>query len=115
MHKEQSSEGEHLALYRAILCLKNETEAARFFNDLCTPAELQDMSDRWQVLLPLTQNVPYRKIYDMTGVSVTTIGRVARALKYGTGGYNLVLKRVLSKEHGRKKLFVSGDPKKRTS
>ncbi len=112
MHKAQATEGEHLALYRAILTLKNEAEAAQFFNDLCTPAELQDMSDRWQVLVPLTQNLPYRKIHDMTGVSVTTIGRVARSLKYGTGGYNLVLKRVLSKENGRQKVFDSRHTKK---
>jgi TrpR-related protein YerC/YecD len=104
MHHPQSPEGEHLALFEAILSLKTVSEAAEFFSDLCTPAELQDMADRWQVLLPLTQDIPYRKIYEMTGVSVTTIGRVARSLKYGTGGYNLILKRVLSKKHARNQI-----------
>lgn len=114
MHQATSSEGEHLALYEAILSLKTVPEAAQFFNDLCTPAELQDMADRWQVLLPLTQEVPYRKIHELTGVSVTTIGRVARSLKYGTGGYNLILKRVLSKKHGRIQTY-SRNTKKRST
>jgi uncharacterized protein YerC len=40
----------------------------------------------------LTKGTPYRQIHDDTGVSVTTIGRVARCLELGTGGYQLALK-----------------------
>jgi uncharacterized protein YerC len=50
------------------------------------------MADRWQVVEPLTKAVPYRQIHDETGVSVTTIGRVARCLELGSGGYLLALK-----------------------
>jgi len=35
----------------------------------------------------LLQGVPYREIHERTLVSVTTIGRVARTLERGTGGY----------------------------
>jgi TrpR-related protein YerC/YecD len=102
MSTANNSGGEHLALYQAILSLRNEMEAAKFFEDLCTPVELQDMSDRWKVVQPLKENMPYRKIQELTGVSVTTVGRVARVLKYGTGGYDLILTR-MSKKHGQKK------------
>lgn len=112
MH-QNSQEGEHLALFEAILSLKNTVEAARFFEDLCTPAELQDMSDRWQVVRPLKENIPYRKIHEMTGASVTTISRVARSLHYGTGGYELILNRIAGKFHGRKKQIENSYPKKR--
>ena len=64
-----------------------------FFLDLCTPAELQAMKDRWAVVELLTEGLTYRSIHDQTGVSVTTIGRVARCLADGTGGYRTALAR----------------------
>ena len=81
-------------LYRAILCLRTEAECEQFFNDLCTPAELEALVDRWAVVTYLQDGLPYRKIHDLTGVSVTTIGRVARFLVTGNGGYRTALKRL---------------------
>ncbi len=78
---------------RAILTLHSEDEAARFFADLCTPAELEALTDRWQVVQLVDSNVPYRRIHEMTGVSTATITRVARALVYGENGYRTVLDR----------------------
>lgn len=83
-----------LDLMRAISLLGNEEEALNFFTDLCTPAELESMRDRWQVVPLLRQGIPYRSIHDQTGVSVTTITRVARCLSFGTGGYNLIADRM---------------------
>ena len=37
-------------LYRAILSLRSEAECEQFFNDLCTPAELEALVDRWRVV-----------------------------------------------------------------
>lgn len=62
-----------------------------FLEDLCTPAELEAMSDRWRVVPLLLESVPYREIHDRTAVSVTTIGRVARTLERGAGGYAAAL------------------------
>lgn len=80
-------------LYRALLSLRTETECEHFLNDLCTPAELEALADRWAVVTLLQEGLPYRKIHDLTGVSVTTIGRVARFLASGNG-YQTVLKRL---------------------
>jgi len=80
-------------LMNAISLLNNEEEAMQFFTDLCTPAELEAMADRWKVIPLLRQGVPYRSIHEQTGVSVTTITRVARCLSFGTGGYTLIAKR----------------------
>ena len=82
------------ALFGAVNSLKNIDECRRFFRDLCTPAELQALVDRWQVVELLVQDLPYRQIHDMTGVSVTTIGRVARFLSDGFGGYETALRRI---------------------
>ncbi len=81
------------ALFEAIISLQTASECRNFFKDLCTPAELQALVDRWQVVEYLEQDLPYRKIHDLTGVSVTTIGRVARFLSDGFGGYRTAIER----------------------
>jgi TrpR-related protein YerC/YecD len=78
------------ALCAAILELQTVEECRSFFRDLCTPAELQAMADRWAVVELLERGLPYREIHRQTGVSVTTIGRVARYLVAGNGGYRAV-------------------------
>jgi TrpR-related protein YerC/YecD len=91
------------ALFKAVISLRDINECRNFFKDLCTPAELQALVDRWQVVGLLQQNLPYRRIHDMTGVSVTTIGRVARFLSDGFGGYAAVIEHGHPKHHSRKK------------
>lgn len=61
--------------------------------DLCTPAELRALSERWRVAQMLAEGEKsYREISAETGVSTTTIGRVARFLKEEPhGGYRLLL------------------------
>lgn len=81
------------ALFEAVISLRTVGECRNFFKDLCTPAELQALVDRWQVVEYLEQDLPYRKIHDLTGVSVTTIGRVARFLVDGFGGYRTAIDR----------------------
>ena len=83
-------------LMHAISRLENKEEALLFFTDLCTPAELEAMADRWEVVPLLRQGIPYRTIHEQTGVSVTTITRVARCLSFGTGGYELIADRLES-------------------
>ena len=80
-------------LFAAVLTLKTVDECRAFFRDLCTPAELQAIADRWAVVDWLQKGLPYREIHRITGVSVTTIGRVARYLADGNGGYALAANR----------------------
>jgi len=80
------------ALCTAILALRSVEECRSFFRDLCTPAEL--LADRWAVALLLERGLPYREIHKQTGVSVTTISRVARYLTSGNGGYRAVTDRL---------------------
>mgnify|MGYP001814836074 CR=1 FL=1 len=81
-------------LFNAVLQLDNIAECRAFFRDLCTPAELQAMKDRWAVAELLADGLTYRQIRDQTGVSVTTVGRVARCLAEEPAGYSAVLKRM---------------------
>jgi TrpR-related protein YerC/YecD len=82
------------ALFTAILALHSVEECRSFLRDLCTPAELQAMADRWAVVELLERGLRYREIHKLTGVSVTTIGRVARYLSSGNGGYRAVTERL---------------------
>lgn len=99
---EQHQREAENALFRAVLSLRNVDECRNFFRDLCTPAELQALVDRWQVVELLEQDLPYRRIHDLTGVSVTTVGRVARFLGDGFGGYRTAFDRVAKKRNLRK-------------
>jgi len=79
------------ALFKAIVSLGSVEACERFLNDLCTPAELAAMADRWAVVRLLEKQIPYRQIQQETAVSTATITRVARALYHGEGGYRVVL------------------------
>src|SRR5208283_4380263 len=96
-HRRMSARQEVLAernLVEAVLTLKSVEECRAFLRDLCTPAELQAMADRWAVVECLRRAMPYREVHRQTGVSMTTIGRVARYLAAGNGGYALAAQRV---------------------
>ena len=81
-------------LCSALAALETTDEVRAFLRDLCTPAEIQAMADRWAVVEPLKRSLPYREIHRLTGVSVTTIGRVARFLTGGHGGYHTACRRL---------------------
>jgi len=69
-------------LCAALLTPGTSDEMCRLLTDLCTPAEIRTLAERWHVarLLDGTK-LSYRDIHDATGVSTTTIVRVARFLK----------------------------------
>ncbi len=81
-------------LYDAFLSLESPDECRRFLADLCTPGELTALADRWRVVQLLREGMPYRRIYEKTGVSTATVTRVARSYEHGEGGYLLVLERM---------------------
>ncbi|MBI1807125.1 MAG: hypothetical protein HYR76_08765 [Ignavibacteria bacterium] len=80
-------------LYRTILSIESLTEAKAFFRDLLTEVEIKEFAERWKVARMIAKDVSYLKIIEATGLSSTTVARVARWVKSGTGGYRQVLKR----------------------
>lgn len=82
------------SLSEALLRLKTTDEMKLFLEDLCTPAEIEAMVDRWRVAQLLDKGLSYRDIREQTEVSVTTVGRVARFMELGAGGYRLALNRL---------------------
>lgn len=68
-------------LFNAMKLLKSPAETEDFLSDLCTPAELNAMAERWKIARLLwSKKHSYREISEITGASTTTVGRVARFL-----------------------------------
>ena len=78
-------------LMESLLHLTTMEEAYRFFEDLCTIAEVKSMAQRIEVATMLRNGVTYQEIARETGASSATISRVNRALLYGAEGYVRVL------------------------
>ena len=78
-------------LFNAVLKLKTVKDCQKFFEDVCTIKELQDISQRLEVAALLKEGNNYQEVSKITGASTATICRVNKCLNYGTGGYNLVL------------------------
>lgn len=83
------------ALADALLLLRDKDDARAVLADLCTPAEVHTLAERWHVAALLDAGeLTYREIHEATGVSTTTIVRVARFLRQeANGGYRLLLDR----------------------
>ena len=86
-------------LAEALIHLRSKAEARALLSDLCTPAEIHSLAERWQVARLLDGGeLTYREIHDAIGVSTTTIVRVARFLRQeDNGGYRRLLDRVKGK------------------
>ena len=83
-------------LNEIFLLLKNKNEVDDFLKDLCTPAELKALEERWTAAQLLYEdNLSYREIAAKLKTSTTTVTRVARFLSSEPyQGYKRILKRI---------------------
>ncbi|MEA3003690.1 MAG: hypothetical protein QOH81_2478 [Sphingomonadales bacterium] len=91
-------------LCAALLAPAGEEEMRRLLVDLCTPAEIRTLAERWHVARLLDgAGLSYREIHEATGVSTTTIVRVARFLRQEPHrGYRAALDAIGAARPGRK-------------
>ncbi len=79
------------ALFNAVLKLRTLKDCRKFFEDVCTIKELQDITQRLEVASLLSEGKNYQEVCKITGASTATISRVNKCLLYGKGGYKSVL------------------------
>lgn len=91
MNDDKAKTQEKEKLYEAILKLKTIEDCDKFFDDLCTINEINAMVQRLEVAVLLRQGETFNTIVEKTGASTATISRVNKCLKYGSGGYDIVL------------------------
>ena len=84
-------------LFKAILSLETVEECYKFFEDVCTVKEIQDLAQRLKAAGMLMNGENYTVVSKETGMSTATISRVNKCLSYGEGGYKLVLDRLEKK------------------
>ena len=72
-------------LFKAILSLETVEECYKFFEDVCTIKELNDMAQRLDAAFLLDEGANYQTVSQEVGISTATISRVSKCLKYGDG------------------------------
>ncbi|MBQ8416061.1 MAG: helix-turn-helix domain-containing protein [Clostridia bacterium] len=77
-------------LFEIILRLESTEDCYRFFEDICTIKEVQDMAQRLDAAFLLDQGMNYQDISRKVGISTATISRVSKCLKYGKGYRNAI-------------------------
>jgi TrpR family trp operon transcriptional repressor len=68
-------------LLEVISKLDNLDDLNCFFEDIFTPAELEDISLRWKLLKDLHKGLTQRKIAEKYGISLCKITRGSKILK----------------------------------
>lgn len=80
-------------LFKAFSKIESVSERQKFFFDLLTTEELNDIARRWKVANMLFKGVSFADIEAKTGMSSTTIARISKWLKKGYGGMQLMVKK----------------------
>lgn len=81
-------------LFDVILKLEDREACYRFFEDICTVKEMDDLAQRLDVAVMLAEGANYQTIAQTVGVSTATISRVNKCLRYGSGGYRDALEKM---------------------
>jgi TrpR-related protein YerC/YecD len=81
-------------LIQSILVLKTENEARRFLRDLMTKGEIEEFSKRLKAAEMLAEKMPYSAVEQETGLSSTTVARVAKWLNGKEGGYRIIINKL---------------------
>ena len=79
------SSGSLNQLVEFILSLKSREDAKQFLKSILTPAELEELPKRLQIFKMLDKGIPQRKIAEKLNVSIGTVSRGSRVLKYESG------------------------------
>ncbi len=64
-------------------------QLSQILDDLLTPQEIEAIAERWHIADQLRHGLSQRQIAHDLNVSVTTVSRGNRQLKYGNGGFAL--------------------------
>lgn len=70
-------------LAKTLIQIKKESEMENFLKLLFTPSERKEIPRRLEIIKLLKRNIPQRKIAKDLDVSVATISRGSREIKYG--------------------------------
>ncbi len=70
--------------------LKTKEDFKKFLEDILTPAEIETIYERLQIIKFLKAWLSQREIAEKLKTSTTTVNRWARVLKYGSGIFSKI-------------------------
>lgn len=76
--------------------LSTREERQAFLEALLTPQEIEEFGRRWRILQLLDQGYPQRDVQQMVKVSIATVSRGAKELKYGSQLFKTICERFSS-------------------
>lgn len=81
-------------LLNVISGIKDTDELELLFEDLFTPAEIDDLTLRWKLLKDLHRGIPQRKIAEKYRISLCKITRGSKVLKKKDGVVDKILNQI---------------------
>ena len=87
-----------MTLYEVLSKIKTPEEFEAFFQDLCTYAEIDNLSQRVEAAQLLLKGGTYNEVIKEAQISSATLSRVSRCIRHGSGGYSKILKNILDNE-----------------
>ncbi|MDD5623695.1 MAG: Trp family transcriptional regulator [Candidatus Peribacteraceae bacterium] len=81
-------------LHQLFASIRTVEEAKLLLQDILTPAELEAIAERWQLIQALASGKPQRQIAHDLKLSISKITRGSRMLQYGGGGFGHFLKKL---------------------
>ena len=83
-------------LYDCFANITSAQEVKDLLQDLFTPSEVEQMSQRLLCAKLLLKGYTYSQIIEITDISSATLSRVSRCIKYGSGGYAEIVGKMVS-------------------
>lgn len=90
-------------LFKTFVQLSSVEECYKYFEDLCTVKEIQDMAQRLDTAIMLYDGKAYQEIAKEVMTSSATISRVNKCLNYGDGGYKNAIEKLKQSEEKEEK------------
>ncbi|HAE36248.1 TPA: hypothetical protein DCX66_04030 [Candidatus Nomurabacteria bacterium] len=84
----------NIQLVNSFILLKTKGETEAFLRDIMTKYEITEFANRLEAARLLSKNTQYLEITNKTGLSSTTVARIAKWLKGPLGGYRIVLNKM---------------------
>ena len=80
-------------LSEVLVSIKDVSLAEAFLHNILTPSELEEVSKRLQIVKLLHKGIPQREVSKKLEVSMGTVSRGSRELKYGESGFTKILEK----------------------
>lgn len=80
-------------LYGIIALARTPRESKILLDDLLTPKEIRTLTERWELVQALAAGMTQREISKKLNISISKVTRGSRALRHGSGGFDMFLKK----------------------